>query len=212
MPARNVSEKESGVGHASALTKIREEVTDLYWAVAAGLLRYLLCIAKDFDLAQEAVQEAFLRYYVCRLRGEPAPASKGWIFRVARNYVIDRVRSASLAGLVDLEKALGLSDPRHGPHDAFEHAETIEQIYSVLAPRELECLRLRAEGFKYKEIAEILEIEPGTVGATLTRGLKKIRKVLVRKEGADAKRVKSGRRAVIQAFPNPSGNFRPTSV
>jgi DNA-directed RNA polymerase specialized sigma24 family protein len=51
-----------------------------------------------------------------------------------------------------------------------------------LAPRELECVRLRAEGLNDAEIAEVLSIRSGTVGALLSRALGKCRALLDREE------------------------------
>ena len=42
-------------------------------------------------------------------------------------------------------------------------------------PRELDCLRLRVEGFSYQEIAQVLGVRPGTVGALLPRVYSKLR-------------------------------------
>ena len=53
--------------------------------------------------------------------------------------------------------------------------EITRQALGGLSPRELECLRLRQDGLNYKEIAKVLGIDSGTVGALLARGLKKIR-------------------------------------
>ncbi len=167
-------------GGSAPESKIRKEVLDLYRTWAKGLLRYIVCIVKDFDLAQEVVQEAFLRYYECRLKKEPAPMSPGWIYRVARNYAIDRIRAERRRNCVDLGDAANLPDDRCSPESEFQRLETICQITALLAPRELECLQLRFEGFKYKEIAEILGIESGTVGAILARALKKMQSLHLR--------------------------------
>lgn len=167
-------------GESAPESEIRKEVLDLYRIWAKGLLRYIVCIVKDLDLAQEVVQETFLRYYECRLKKEPAPMSPGWIYRVARNYAIDRIRAERSGSYVDLGDAAKLPDDRCSPESEFERLETIRQIAALLAPRELECLQLRFEGFKYKEIAEILGIESGTVGAILARAFKKIQSLHLR--------------------------------
>jgi len=44
-----------------------------------------------------------------------------------------------------------------------------------LTPRELDCLRLRVEGFSYGQIADRLGIRAGTVGALLPRVYAKLR-------------------------------------
>jgi RNA polymerase sigma-70 factor, ECF subfamily len=168
---------DEGLGPES---QIRREVLDLYRIWAKGLLRYTVCIVKDLDLAQEVVQETFLRYYECRLKKEPAPMSPGWIYRVARNYAIDRIRAERIGSYVDIGDAARIPDHRSSLESDFERCEAIRQIAALLAPRELECVQLRFEGFKYKEIAEILGIESGTVGAILARAFKKVQSLNLR--------------------------------
>ncbi len=174
--------------------RVKNEVADTYNSLAKGLFRYLLCLARNFDLAQEAVQETFLRYYEYRLRGGAVPASRGWFFKVARNYVIDQVRADKPERRVSIKEVLSSPDSRYCPHETYVRVELLEQLSALLTARELECLELRSEGFRYKEIAEILGIEAGTVGATLTHGLKKIRAFRVNKdEGvSDARPVEGG--------------------
>jgi DNA-binding CsgD family transcriptional regulator len=45
---------------------------------------------------------------------------------------------------------------------------------SRLSPQELRCWTLRAEGLRYREIAEILEIRTGTVATLLVRAAEKL--------------------------------------
>jgi DNA-binding CsgD family transcriptional regulator len=49
------------------------------------------------------------------------------------------------------------------------------RYWGLLSPRELECFRLRAEGLRYQEIAEVMVLRAGTVGALLARVQRKIR-------------------------------------
>lgn len=166
-------------GRPSTQRDIKVEVADLYKSLATGLFRYIMCLVRDFDLAQDAVQETFLRYYEYRLNGSSVPEGRGWFFKVARNYIIDRLRTARTERSVGLEEGLSRPDNRNSPYEAFVRMEALDRLSDLLTTRELECLQLRAEGFKYKEIAGILNIEPGTVGATLAHGLKKIRSLNV---------------------------------
>ncbi len=173
----------------------QSEVAGSYQSFGKGLFRYLLCLTRDFDLAQEAVQETFLRYYEYRLRGGAVPEGRGWFFKVARNYVIDQIRAEKPEKREGIEEALSSPDYRYCPHETFLRLEFLKQLSALLTARELECLRLRAEGFKYKEIAEILGIEGGTVGATLAHGLKKIRAFYVNnseEEVSGAKPIEQG--------------------
>ena len=128
-------------------------------------------------MAQDALQEVFLRYFIARTSGQVVQNRKAWLYRVLRNYVLDRVKEATFKNRVSLEEAETVPD-LSDPEQEYLRAFTRKQILEVLAPRELECLQLRAEGFDYKEIAQILNVRSGTVGATLARALNKIRKTL----------------------------------
>jgi hypothetical protein len=57
-----------------------------------------------------------------------------------------------------------------------EHTNRAADGISVYAPR-TDCLRLRVEGFSYQEIAQVLGVRPGTVGALLPRVYAKLRDV-----------------------------------
>ncbi len=173
---RGVANNEGGEARADQLARIKSEVTDLYRASAKNLFRYVFYLARDFEVAREAVQETFLRYYEYRLKGGAVRESQGWIFRVARNYAIDQIRATRPEKCVSMEEEeVSATNNPCCPHDAYARVEAFKQLSKLLTTRELECLQLRAEGFKYKEIARILGIESGTVGATLAHGLKKIR-------------------------------------
>jgi RNA polymerase sigma-70 factor (ECF subfamily) len=75
----------------------------------------------------------------------------------------------------------GIKDPPDGrddPERRYHRTEMARDLTKLLAPRELECVRLRAEGLKYEEIADVLDLRQGTVGATLARAHRKIRRAL----------------------------------
>ena len=47
-----------------------------------------------------------------------------------------------------------------------------------LSPQQRACLHLRAEGFRYREIAGIIGINPSTVGEFLQRAVKRLRRAI----------------------------------
>lgn len=154
---------------------LEQELSELYRQAGGPLFRYALLLTRDPSQAQDAVQETFLKYYVQRRRGETLEG-RAWLFRVLRNHVIDQQKSAGARRAVALEAAHDREDRTQSPHLAFECSEAMQLVLEVLSPREYQCLQLRAEGFSYKEIADILAIGAGTVGALLARGSEKIRK------------------------------------
>jgi RNA polymerase sigma-70 factor (ECF subfamily) len=160
-------------------TALEEEIAHLYAATSESLLRYATLLAANDGLAQEAVQEAFLQYYVARLRGDQQPFSRARLFRTARAYIREENKSCGGEISVGLHQAVAQPDRRPSPENSLVQTETIQKALRILSPREMECLRLRGDGFSYKEIGHILGIETGTVGALLARGAGKFQKAFV---------------------------------
>jgi RNA polymerase sigma-70 factor (ECF subfamily) len=156
------------------LNELEKEVTHLYEECASGLLRYGTGLALNRELAQEALQESFLRYFVSRTEGQNIENPKAWLYRVLRNYLFDRLKEAGEKHKVSMEEISDQAGHLDDPEKNYIQSEALRNAERLLAPRELECLRLRVEGFGYNEIASILGIRPGTIGATLARALNKI--------------------------------------
>ena len=150
----------------------------LYTSHAAGLLRYSLALINDAGAAQDAVQEIFLRYFVARSEGRQFTDPKAWLFRVLRNHLLDGLKSCRARNEVAIEEIENSPDGGQDPESQYHQAEMARAVTELLGPRELECVRLRAEGLSYDEIAEILDLQQGTVGATLARAHKKARLIL----------------------------------
>ena len=74
----------------STPASLEQEVTELYRSTAGHLLRYALLLTENGSLAQEAVQETFLKFYVQRASGELRATGRAWLFRVLRNYILDQ--------------------------------------------------------------------------------------------------------------------------
>ncbi len=150
----------------------------LYTLHAAGLLRYALSMIADTGAAQDALQEIFLRYFVARSEGQQFVDPKAWLFRVLRNHLLDTLKSSSMKNEIAIDKIDEPHDGWNDPERHYHRAEMARDLARVLAPRELECVRLRAEGLSYDEIAQVLDLRQGTIGATLARAHKKVRRAL----------------------------------
>jgi RNA polymerase sigma factor (sigma-70 family) len=168
-----------------SMEDIQREVTELFHLHAASLQRFVYSICGNSETAKEGVQEAFLRYYATRLSGQNHSGGKSWLFTTAHNYVLDRLKDSYSRNTVDLSEAENEPDYRQDPSRAVEQQQWSERVFRSLSGREQECLRLRAKGFKYREIARHMEIDTGTVGAIIAHGLSKIRTASHAKTGRD---------------------------
>jgi len=155
---------------------IEEEVVRLYEEHSGGLFRYAFVLARNREASQDAVQEAFLRYFIERSGGRSVERPKAWLFLVLRNLVLDALKASSLRKSVDLSALGDYADANQNPESGYQLAEISRCMWELLSPRELECVRLRAEGLRYDEVAEVLGLRSGTVGALLARVQKKMRK------------------------------------
>jgi RNA polymerase sigma-70 factor (ECF subfamily) len=161
---------------------IENEVVRLYEKNAAALLRYGLAICGDPAMAQDAVQEAFLRYYIALRKETAGMDAKGWLYSTTRNYILDRLKEYYVRNSQSLEAASQIAEDAGNPEANIMLREIHATAQELLSPRELECLLLRNEGLRYRDIADILKIESATVGVLLGRALKKIRTALNRQE------------------------------
>lgn len=155
--------------------KIEAEVIDLLHKHSASLSRYAIMMTRDRSIAQDGIQEVFLRYFIVRAGGQQVENIRAYLFRVLRNYLVDCRRKDYSGSFIALESARQVIDLRQDLESAYQQNEHFRQVLSELAPREQECIQLRLEGFGYEEIAQMLGIRSGTVSALLARALRKLR-------------------------------------
>jgi RNA polymerase sigma-70 factor, ECF subfamily len=150
---------------------LEEEIVELFDLLREPLLRYLASLGLPIADGEEIVQEVFLALFQHMRRGGARDNLRGWVFRVAHNLGLKR-RSRTVRGAeVGWE---WLSDPAPGPEEQFFRTETERRVQAVvraLSEQDRRCLMLRAEGLRYREIAEALSMSLGAVSMSLARSL-----------------------------------------
>lgn len=163
--------------------RARQETVEAYEAYGSAVLGYALRLTHNDALAQDALQETYLRFFLALMHDEPIRNCRAWLHRVAHNYICDTVRAAAERTSVSLEEIGGDVVEDRGSQPAAQFVDWFQGLRQTLAPRELQCIELRAEGLDYTEIAAKLSLRPGTVGALLHRAAEKLRNRL-HKRGA----------------------------
>lgn len=162
---------------ASAL---ENEVVALFDQQRAALLRYALSFGLTSADSEEVVQEAFLSLFQHLRDGKSRSNLRGWLFRVTHNMALkrrQRTQRSPEAGAVSVMEDSQAVDAAPTPEDQLLSSELhrrLRAVVEVLPEADRRCLFLRAEGLRYREIAEVMEISLGAVSLSLSRSLARV--------------------------------------
>ena len=144
------------------------------------LLRYLLYLAGNRELAEDLFQETWIRVLERGHQYDGKHEFSTWLYAVARNLTIDYLRRkspVSLDGLMEDEEhaAFEPADPQPMAWEVIQEHEQTERIGAALLSipaeyRETVILRFQ-EGLALDEIAMVTGARLGTVKSRLYRGL-----------------------------------------
>ena len=167
---------------AAVLKGDQDSFSELVGRYQGRLVNYLFRLLRDLDEAHDLAQEVFLKIYQALDRYDPQYKFSTWLFRVARNAAIDRIRKRRLQ-LVSMDRQgsggedLGtweFASPDPSPYGDLRNRERGEAIQVAVDGlpwdyRELIVLRHFGE-LSYDEIAKLKDMPLGTVKNKLFRG------------------------------------------
>jgi RNA polymerase sigma factor (sigma-70 family) len=141
-----------------------------------SVYRMARAIVNDASLAEDIVQEVFLKLFHNFQKVPKDELLRLWLLRVTSNVARNIVRARTRATMRDdsFAKAAvpeGASTPT--PEDTYEQQVELEKALRALnSLREpmRSCLLLKQQGLSYREIAAALSLNEKSVGSLLTRG------------------------------------------
>lgn len=136
----------------------------------------------DFDEAEDAAQDCFVKIYLNRKRFKLDKEFEPWFYRILTNVCRDKLRKRGR--FTDFkerfqrekhsESELESSDKKIKPD-----TELFTRALQKLEPSKREVIILRFnKDLSYEEIAGVLDINPGTVMSRLHRAKKELEKIL----------------------------------
>lgn len=148
-----------------------------------GLCQRLL---GDREEAMDAAQEVFLKTYGRAGSLEPKGELFTWMYRVATNYCLNRIRRRKLAQFLSLtpdpEGEGANLDPADDAPDALATLEsrrrwrkTRQEIEALPESQRVVLILARFEGLPYRQIGEILGISEGAVESRLFRAMRRLK-------------------------------------
>src|ERR1700674_2942980 len=160
----------------------RDDFERFYREEFGRIIAALIRAIGDFELAEDAVQEAFAAAIEQWPRDGSPENPRAWIAGVARNKAIDRLRKRSrFAGRIDeLRRLIENAADESAPADYSMLDERLSLIFTcchpALAPEAQVALSLRTLcGLTTEEIARAFLVPPATMAQRLVRAKAKIR-------------------------------------
>lgn len=146
------------------------------------LLRLCARLLHDADEARDAAQEVFLRAFRGAAGFQPGGRVFTWLYRIAVNHCLNRLRRRSLVRFLSLtpaeeeEPAFDPVDEAPDPARALDAERrwraTREQIGRLPANQRVVVVLAKFEGLSYREIAGILKTTEGAVESRLVRAMR----------------------------------------
>ena len=160
-----------------------------YAAHGPELYRFARRFLGDAGLAEDAVQEVFVRAWRASASYDPARSSqRTWLFAIVRNVVIDLARARSVRP--PLASDDGTAGTAASVDDEIDRVLTTWQVEAALAELDDEHRRVLVEvhwrGRPYAEVAQELGIPAGTVKSRVYYGLRALRDTLEAQGWRDA--------------------------
>ena len=161
---------------------LENEVVDLFDQLRDPVFRYVLALGLAPDDGEDVLQEVFLALFRHLLLGRDRRNLRGWIFRVAHNLSLKRRVASQRAARredpgVDVADTVPDQAPSVEEQMVFhENTARLGAVLRALPEQDQHCLRLRAEGLRYREIAAVLGISLGSVSLSLTRSLARMQR------------------------------------
>ena len=161
-----------GVGLAG-----RAAVPELFDLHADGLYRLALAMLRNPDLAQDVVQDTFVRLIAHVDGGGRLPNARGWLYTVAAHACRDRQRRFGrwLPWFSAKDRRVGSESP-----DAHDGRAAVLHELRALSHRDRLLIALRAHGLSYQEIADSAGVRQTSVGRLLARALDRLARRLER--------------------------------
>ncbi len=149
--------------------KSEEEIKELVNEYGSLIFRISYCILCNVQDAEDAVQETFLRYLTKSPEFNSEEHRKAWLIRVSanisKNMLMFRLRRETVC-IDDIEN-IGIAQ------DDFE---IFGLIMNLPAKYKVVMTLYYVEGYKSKEIAEIIDVNEDTVRKRLQKGRELLKK------------------------------------
>ena len=132
---------------------------------------YVMC-----EEARDIVQDVFISFYESKSKLPPDTNTVGYLLTATRNRCMNFLRRQDIIDRHENRLVEAIISWNHDTHEEnIELTREIQRCMEILSVQQRQVIHLKSEGKTYAEIAELLNINTGTVTTHLTRAYKVFR-------------------------------------
>lgn len=151
------------------------DFTEVYRRFSGPLYGTAMRMLRRPEEAEDAMQETFLTLHR-KSPGLEGPQLGAWLHRVLVNQCIDRVRRGKRWRTTGVDEDLSLAPPPH----AGQKLDLEKAVASLPEKARLVFVLHDVEGFKHREMTEMLDLSEGTTKSQLFRARRMLREFMNR--------------------------------
>jgi RNA polymerase sigma-70 factor (ECF subfamily) len=160
-------------------TAALDEVLRRFWL---PLVSYAAHLLRDPDAAEDAVQEALLRFWEARATWMASDRLGGFLYQATRNICLNELDKRRVRTAWTQQQRRSERPQAASPLELTERAQLralLIKVIDELPPKRREVFVLaRFHARTYRDIAEIMDISPRTVANQLSAAVRDLRKRL----------------------------------
>jgi RNA polymerase sigma-70 factor (ECF subfamily) len=167
---------------AIAASQDRAAFAALFGFYAPRIKTMLMRMGANAEAAEDIAQEALVTVWRKAAQYDPSRAgASAWIYTIARNLRIDRLRRDQRAKLFALYETVELEEPQRpdGPMDIAQREACVRAALLQLPEEQVRVIQLSFfEGRAHGDIARLLELPLGTVKSRLRLAMSRLRHLI----------------------------------
>jgi RNA polymerase sigma-70 factor (ECF subfamily) len=132
------------------------------------------------EKGEDLIQETFLRYFLELKKDVVFNNPRAWLYKVFLNLFKTHINSDKNE-ILDSELMRITEDPKGDLQEEYtdnEKQRIVFEMLDQLSEKDKEILILYHNGFSYAEMAEIMGINPNSIGKTLVRAIDRLKETL----------------------------------
>lgn len=148
------------------------------------LYRFAFKMLGDQDEAQDIVQEVFIKVWNKREEMDQLENMEAWCMRITRNLSLDKIKSKARKMTDHIQEGFDVSQGEGlTPYRSTEMDDTMRNLgkfIAALPDKQKQIIQLRdVEGYSYKEIGDILDIDMNQIKVNLFRARKAVKENII---------------------------------